>query len=285
MLERKIIFIDVDGTLCNDCGLVPESAAIAIKQARKNGHLVYLCTGRSKAEIYDFIIDIGFDGIIGAGGGFVQVGNEMLYHKKVSNENVKHLVDFFNEHNVNFYIESNGGLYASKNLIPQLEKCIYGDVENDADAKYEKENNPNHFIEALIIGQDLYRGDVNKACFLEPKDISFEEIKNEFKNEFEVIHCTVPAFGDDSGELGVPGIHKATAIEVLLKHLDIDVKDTIAIGDGMNDAEMFEFCELGIAMGNAKPGLKEIADEVTDTHDEGGIYNSFKKHNLMWKNI
>ena len=281
MLERKIIFIDVDGTLCNDCGLVPESAAIAIKQARKNGHLVYLCTGRSKAEIYDFIIDIGFDGIIGAGGGFVQVGNEMLYHKKVSNENVKHLVDFFNEHNVNFYIESNGGLYASKNLIPQLEKCIYGDVENDADAKYEKENNPNHFIEALIIGQDLYRDDVNKACFLEPKDISFEEIKNEFKDEFEVIHCTVPVFGDDSGELGVPGVHKATAIEILLKHLNIEVKDTIAIGDGMNDAEMFEFCALGIAMGNAKPGLKEIADEITDTHDEGGIYNSFKKYNLI----
>ena len=276
-----MIFIDVDGTLCNDCGLVPESAVIAIKQARKNGHLVYLCTGRSKAEIYDFIMDIGFDGIIGAGGGFVQIGSEMLYHKKVSEENVKHLVDFFNEHNVDFYIESNGGLYASGNLIPKLEKCIYGDVENDSMAKYKKENNPDHFIQALITGQDLYRNDVNKACFLEPKDISFEEIKNEFKNEFEVIHCTVPVFGDDSGELGVPGVHKATAIEVLLKHLKIDVKDTIAIGDGMNDAEMFEFCALGIAMGNAKPGLKEIADEITDTHDEGGIYNSFKKHSLI----
>ena len=281
MLERKIIFIDVDGTLCNDSGLVPESAAIAIKQARKNGHLVYLCTGRSKAEIYDFIFDIGFDGIIGAGGGFVEIGSEVLYHKKVSEENVKHLVDFFNEHNVNFYIESNGGLYASKNLIPQLEKCIYGDVENDPIAKGKRENTPDHFIQALITGEDLYRNDVNKACFLEPKDISFEEIKNEFKNEFEVIHCTVPVFGDDSGELGVPGVHKATAIEILLKHLNIDVKDTIAIGDGMNDAEMFEFCALGIAMGNAKPGLKEIADEITDTHDEGGIYNSFKNHNLI----
>lgn len=281
MLEKKMIFIDVDGTLCNDLGLVPESAAIAVKQARENGHLIYLCTGRSKAEIYDFIMDIGFDGIIGAGGGFVQVGNEMLYHKNVREENVKHLVDFFNEHNVNFYIESNGGLYASENLIPQLEKCIYGDVENDPIAKEKRDNTPHHFIQALITGQDLYRNDVNKACFLEPKDISFEEIENEFKDEFEVIHCTVPVFGDDSGELGVPGVHKATAIEILLKHLNINVKDTIAIGDGMNDAEMFEFCALTIAMGNAKSGLKEIADEITDTHDEGGIYNSFKKHGLI----
>ena len=267
--------------MCNDDGLVPESAAIAVKEARKNGNLVYLCTGRSKAEIFEYIMDIGFDGIIGAGGGFVEISNEMLYHKKVSEENVKHLVDFFNEYNVNFYIESNGGLYASKNLIPELERIIYGDVENDPEAKYKKENNPNHFIECLITGQDLYRDDVNKACFLEPKDISFEKIKEEFKNEFEVIHCTVPAFGDDSGELGVPDIHKATAIEILLKHLNIDVKDTIAIGDGLNDVEMFEFCELGIAMGNAKQGLKSIADEITDTHDEGGIYNSFKKHGLI----
>lgn len=280
-MDKKIIFLDVDGTLCNDEGFVPESAAIAVKEARKNGHLIYLCTGRSKAEIYDYIMDIGFDGIIGAGGGFVEIGGEMLYHKKVSEENVRHLVDYFNEHKVDFYIESNGGLYASRNLIPKLEKILYGDVENDPEAKHKKENNPNHFIEALITGQDLYRNDVNKACFLEPEEISFEQIKEEFKNEFEVIHCTVPAFGDDSGELGVPEVHKATAIEILLKHLDIDVKNTIAIGDGLNDIEMFEFCELGIAMGNAKQGLKEIADEVTDTHDEGGIYNSFKKHGLI----
>ena len=157
--------------------------------------------------------NIGFDGIIGAGGGFVEVEGKMLFHKKVSSENVKHLVDFFDKHGVNFYIESNGGLYASKNLIPQLEKCIYGDIENDPEAKYKKENHPDHFINALITGENLYRDDVNKACFLEPKNISFAQIKKEFENEFEVIHCTVPMFGEDSGELGVPGVHKATAIE------------------------------------------------------------------------
>lgn len=281
MGNKKIIFLDIDGTLCNDSGDVPHSAATAVKKARENGHLVYLCTGRSKAEIYDFIMNIGFDGIIGAGGGFVEVEGHMLYHKKVSDKNVKHLVDFFNEHNVDFYIESNGGLYGSKNLIPHLELCIYGDILNDPEAKYKKENKPDHFINAIITGENLYRNDVNKACFLEPSDITFDDIKKEFENEFAVIHCTVPAFGDDSGELGVPNIHKANAIETLLNHLNIDRKDTLAIGDGMNDAEMLQFCNVGIAMGNAKQGLKEIADEITDTHDEGGIYNSFKKHNLI----
>lgn len=279
-MERKIVFLDVDGTLCNDHDQVPESAAQAIRQARKNGHLVYLCTGRSKAEIYDYIMEIGFDGIIGAGGGFVTIGDEMLYHKRVSDADVRHLVDFFNENHVDFYLESNGGLYASKNLVSHLERLMYGDLENDEAARQRKKERPSHFIEALIEGEDLYRSDVNKACFIQ-SDVPFETIKKEFEGEFNVIHCTVPAFGEDSGELAVPGVHKATAIETLLAHLGIDRENTMAIGDGMNDAEMLEYCKIGIAMGNAKPGLKEIADEITDTHDEGGIYNSFKKHGLI----
>jgi len=49
----------------------------------------------------------------------------------------------------------------------------------------------------------------------------------------------------------------------------------------MNDAEMLEFVRVGVAMGNAKDELKRIADDVTDTHDENGIFNSFKKYGLI----
>lgn len=80
--SRKIVFIDIDGTLLTENGIIPESAQQACRQARENGHLLYLCTGRSKAEIYDSIWNIGFDGLIGAAGGYVESGNEMLYHKK-----------------------------------------------------------------------------------------------------------------------------------------------------------------------------------------------------------
>ena len=47
----KIIFIDVDGTLVNYEGIIPESAVAAIRKARANGHRVYISTGRSKAEV------------------------------------------------------------------------------------------------------------------------------------------------------------------------------------------------------------------------------------------
>ncbi|MBC1448311.1 Cof-type HAD-IIB family hydrolase [Listeria welshimeri] len=281
-MTKKVIFVDVDGTLVNDDGLVPDSARTAITKARDNGHQVYLCTGRSKPELYESILSIGFDGIIGAGGGYVEVDEKIIYHKKVADEDVVHMVDFFNEKQLDFYLESNGGLFASQNLEAHLDKLIYGDVENDPIAREKKVNNPHPFMESLTYGEtNLYRTDVNKACFLENKAVPFEEIKNEFSGKFEVMHCTVPIFGDDSGELMVPNIHKATAIELLLKHIGRNKKHTIGIGDGMNDAEMLTYCETGIAMGNAKEALKLLANEVTASVDEDGLYASFEKHGLL----
>ena len=281
-MNKKIIFLDIDGTLLDEQDEIPESAKLACIMARRNGHSIYLCTGRSKAEIYDFIMDVGFDGIISAGGGYVEIGDKMLYHKKVSDKSVQHMISYFNEHNIDFYLESNGGLFASKNLLPHVELCIYGDLDNDPIAKERKLKHPQPFVSALTLGEEnLYHGDINKACFLENKEVLFEEIKKEFEGEFHIIQCTMPIFGQDSGELMVPGIHKATAIEILISHLGISQKNTIGIGDGMNDSEMLEYCELGIAMGNAHEGLKLIADEITDSVDNDGIYNSFKKHSLI----
>ena len=63
MGRRKIIFLDVDGTLVDYKGRLPESAAAAVRLARQQGHKVYICTGRSRAEVYPEIWDIGLDGI------------------------------------------------------------------------------------------------------------------------------------------------------------------------------------------------------------------------------
>lgn len=279
-MERKIVFIDVDGTLVNDNGIIPESAQVAIKKARKNGHYIFLCTGRSKAELFDHIMEIGFDGVIAAAGGYIEFDNKVIMHKKVQNEDVKHLVKYFNENNIDFYLESNGGLFASKNCKEHLRNIIFGDSNLDAKTRAELEEGMNPFIQCLIEGENLIRDDINKVSFL-GSYVPIETIKEEFREKFNVMSSTVPMFGENSGELSIPGIHKATAIEILLGHLKLSKEDTFAYGDGMNDAEMIEFVKVGVAMGNAKEELKKIADDITNTHDEDGIYNSFKKYSLI----
>lgn len=282
-MGKKIIFFDIDGTLviCEGKEYIPNSAIEAIQLARENGHLVYLCTGRSKAEIYQYILDVGIDGVIGAGGGYVEIDDKILYHKKVSEVSLKHLIGYFEENDYDYYLESNKGLIASENMISRVEFILYGDYINDPEAKKRWDKHDNHFINALQRSDNMYLDDVNKVCFLENKKIPFEELKKEFEKEFSIIKCTVQAFGDESGELTVPGVHKANAIEILINHLGIDQKDTYAFGDGMNDAEMLEYVQVGIAMENAKEGLKAIADEVCESQVEDGIYKAMKRHGLI----
>lgn len=279
-MKRKVIFLDVDGTLVNDNGIIPKSAKIAVKEARENGHYIFLCTGRSKAELFEHIMEIGFDGVIAAAGGYIEHDNKVVMHKKVKNEDVKHLVTYFDENNINYYLESNGGLFASKNCKNKLREIIFGDPNLDSKVREELEEGMNPFIECLIEGEDLIRDDINKISFL-GSETPIEVIKREFSSKFNVISSTVPIFGENSGELSLPGIHKASAIEILLNHLNLSREDTLAYGDGINDTEMLEFVKVGIAMGNAKEELKKIANDITDTHDEDGIYNSFKKYRLI----
>ena len=90
---KKIIFLDVDGTLVDYEGCLPESAVTAVRQAREKGHRVYICTGRSKAEVYPYLWDIGLDGMIGGNGSYVEDKGQVVLHRLITPEQCKRIVD------------------------------------------------------------------------------------------------------------------------------------------------------------------------------------------------
>lgn len=63
--KGRVIFIDVDETLLDYENKLLALADRAIKEARKKEHRVYICTGRSEAEVYDYIWNIGLDEMMG----------------------------------------------------------------------------------------------------------------------------------------------------------------------------------------------------------------------------
>lgn len=75
---KKLLFLDVDGTLVDYRNQLPPSAAAAVRAARLAGNRVYLCTGRLPAEITDEIRAVGFDGLIGGNGTYVSDGDEVF---------------------------------------------------------------------------------------------------------------------------------------------------------------------------------------------------------------
>ena len=278
-MPRKAVFLDVDGTLLNDRGLVPESAATAVQRARANGHLVFLCTGRSLAELWGEIMEIGFDGVIAAAGGYVEVDGQVLHHQNVPVDQVARVIDFFDARGINYFLEANSGLYGSSTIKTQMREVLYGGV-TDENVLAELERGFAPFIEHLIVGEDMLREDINKISFL-GSDVPFETIRTEFADAFDIIPATVPQFEPNSGELAIAGVHKAGAIEILLEHLGIPVADTMAYGDGHNDLEMLDYVNIGVAMGNAHQKVKDVADDITGSPDEDGLLTSFTKYGLI----
>jgi hydroxymethylpyrimidine pyrophosphatase-like HAD family hydrolase len=70
---------------------------------------------------------------------------------------------------------------------------------------------------------------------------------------------------------------KSNGIKVILKKIGIAQKNSIAIGDGVNDVDMITFAGLGIAMGNAPEYLKQIADKITLDCEHGGVGSAIKQ--------
>lgn len=86
----------------------------------------------------------------------------------------------------------------------------------------------------------------------------------------DVAHVT---FSMNEGllEVAAPGVTKALGVAKLATLHDIDQQDVIAFGDMPNDIEMLAWAGTGVAMGNARDSVKDVADFTTGTNDEGGL--------------
>lgn len=279
----KILFIDVDGTLTNYENKIPASAVEAIRAARANGHKVYLCTGRSRAEIYDDIWAIGLDGLIGGNGAYVEDNGTVVSHKLITLDQCRRVVDWLHARGLEFYLESNSGLYASEKFEARGDSVVKKYAAYKAKANAEEFTVRKLFPEMVfgLSGDKLYRDDLNKISFILDSYEDYLEAKKIFGDELKV--GTWGGKGDRAlfGDFGVKDLSKARGIAELLEYLKADQADTIAFGDSKWDITMFECCAVSVAMGDGEDAAKNAATLVTDAVDDDGLYNAFKKLQLI----
>jgi Cof subfamily protein (haloacid dehalogenase superfamily) len=278
-MSRKAVFLDVDGTLVTDRGVVPDSARRAVRAARANGHLVFLCTGRSLVSLWPQILDVGFDGLVAAAGGYVEIGGQVLVHRHVPPAEVRRVVDYFGARGVDYILESNDGLFGSPGVAARLHRILLGTI-TDEEILAELERGLMAFIDSIAVAPDPAALHVNKVSFM-GSELSLDEVRAELGDAFDVIPATVPLFGPNSGELSVRGVHKASGMSVLIEHLGIAREQTIAFGDGFNDVEMLQFAGIGVAMANAPAEVRAHADALTGTPEQDGIHAGFTALGLI----
>ena len=275
----RIIFLDVDGPLVDYRNQLPESAVQAIQLARKAGHRVYLTTGRSRAEMYQELWDIGIDGMIGGNGSYVEDQGEVVMHQTLTLDECTAIVDWLNERGLAFYLEANSGLFGSSDFreaaLPATRAYIAGKGRADASSV-----TVDNVFPEMIYRANLYRDDVNKISFILRDYQDFLDAKEAFSQ------LKAGTWGGRGalalfGDLGVANIDKAHAVDVLLAHLGASQTDTVAAGDAAVDIPMLEYCAVGIAMGNASDDVKEIADYVTADVEDDGLYQAFEHLGLL----
>ena len=245
MGRRKIIFLDVDGTLVDYKGRLPESAAAAVRLARQQGHKVYICTGRSRAEVYSEIWDIGLDGMIGGNGNYVEDSGQVLMHRCLSAGECRRIVDWLHERGLG------SGMLTVRDAFPEM-----------------------------IFGADLYRDDVNKISFILNSYQDYTDAAAAFP---DLKAGTWGGVGETAlfGDLALKDIGKAYAMDILLDHLNASAEDAIAFGDARVDILMLQHSSVGGAMGNGGKEIRAMADYVADDVECDRLWKAFSYLGLI----
>jgi len=274
MSSEKIIFLDIDGTLIDYTQKLPDSAREAIHLAQARGHKLLISTGRSKPAIYPWLLELGFDGMIAGEGAYAEFGGKIVFESPIPEAQISRVYTYFEDRKLGLYEESNSGLYGNRYFLSETAR-FFG-VSQEVAAE-----NLLRAFPGLTFGHQDYHLDVNKVSFVMTSTISKTELEQEFGDYFRLGIWNIFGKGRGFGDFTQKNLSKASAVAALLNTLGLKREDTFAFGDSFNDVEILQYCQTGIAMGNAPDELKAVADYVTSDVTDDGIFKAFEHFGLI----
>lgn len=251
----KVLFFDIDGTLTDTLkGMpdIPAGAKTKMKELQKRGYLLFLASGRPYAFVPKVLMEFGFDGVVLCNGAHVEMNGQLIYHQPTDFKKTLELVNHLDEGGFEYIIQTKRDAYLNPNFKVLREFYTACNVNDD------------------YMVADFNRDDVVSECLKIEADVpachqaKVEEILQGAFNYDK--HGTVNAF-----EIYSNVISKATGVKKVLEYLNLDVKDSFAFGDGLNDLEMIKTVGTGVAMGNAVDELKAVSDVVCDSVQNNGL--------------
>lgn len=259
----KAIFFDIDGTLVSfNTHKISDSSKKAIKELKEKGIKVFIATGRIRMQVNN-LDSLEFDGYITANGHDCYVGDKEIYRNGISKETIISLLDYLkNEEKFSCSIMTNDGIFINY-IDDKVKKLSEGvDIEIPAVENFHEfvEENIDNILQINIFVDENKEKELMEKIFKDCESSRWH-----------------PAFAD----INKKGGGKAVGVDKIIEYYKIDISETMAFGDGGNDITMIEHCAVGIAMGNANDRLKKVADYITDSVDNDGIYNALKHFNII----
>ncbi len=277
-MNSKLLFFDIDGTLVDFNRNMPDSAREALKKVQRGGHKILLCTGRGKSQIYPHLLDFGFDGIIAAGGAYIEYNGKVLYHNTFGEERIKQAAKIFRRHQISFMLQQEDGCYLSGDSLYHFRDTLmpgHEDAGSDEVLEYLQDSLGTIILDNNILDHPTAYTNTESILYTN-SPISFAEIQGLLGPSLTVTAASYATPRPSQGEITIAGITKAYGIQQIIDYTSIAREDTIAFGDAANDLNMMLFAGKSVAMGNAISEVKQAADFVTTDINDNGIANAIR---------
>ena len=113
----KYLFFDIDGTLLSHTRGISPKTIEGLRLLKENGHKIFICTGRSYAEIPELIYQFNFDGIIAAAGEYVRVGDKILHNYLMPEHLIDNIIYHIDQMNIPYVLEGTEASYSHKEAL------------------------------------------------------------------------------------------------------------------------------------------------------------------------
>lgn len=269
--DSAVLFFDVDGTLTSfdpddmtdkDFNAVHPSKAVvdAFGRLRNAGHRAFICTGRPLWLIADGLRALNPAGIVAMAGATLEVEGRVVNEDCFDEDVIEELAHRIAAAGGEALFETNGATYSLEPVGVEQSFLLGADVV--------------HGVDQMRVDGRLREGKVCiNACDLArvANDDGFIDC------EFELCNT-----GGQNRELSPKGIDKGVGVARALAYLGREGNArTFGFGDSGNDLGMLAAVETAVAMGNAMPEVKAVADYVTDDVAHDGTVTAMQHFGLI----
>lgn len=249
MKKVKAIITDLDRTLLRTDKSLSTYTVSVLKECKARGIKVLAATARPERSITEYDAAIGFDAVTVMNGAKVMVGDQVMTYGIPDKLAEKMLAKVCERKEFLFSVETGEILYAAEH-IPEFEYTLHTEFPK------------------LPTGETAYK-------ILVSGDGAAEFVK---ENLVEGLHCTVA--NGYLVQIMSKNAKKSEGIRVMLDAFGIAPEEAVYFGDDYDDAESMQFCGLGVAVDNAIPEVKAVADELAESNDADGVAKWIEEHLL-----